>query len=156
MVHRDLFLITGIPGTGKSTYGNSFAQDFGFVHFDFEGTEILTSFASDPTQFIGNVLQRSENIVITWGFVPITEQIAAVKILEASGFKLFWFDGNRPAALRAFQKRKTVSEELFYAQMYRIENLKVIDKIKPVVVNPFDEKEQFKSPGILLDEMRSA
>src|SRR5688572_20076152 len=129
MAQRELFSITGIPGTGKTTYGNSFARDFGFVHFDFENPEVLISFMTDQKRFIHDILKGNSSTVITWGFVPNGGQINAVKNLEASGFKLFWFDGNRPAALRAFQKRRTVSEEAFYRQMYQIENSKVIDKI---------------------------
>jgi hypothetical protein len=156
MLQKDLFLITGIPGTGKTTYGNTFAQDFGFVHFDFENTETLSHFASDPNRFIRDVLQRPESIVITWGFLPDQAHIAAVNLLKSSGFKLFWFDGNRPAALSAFQKRGTVSKELFNLQMDRIEKSKVIAILKPALIKPFDKKEQFKPPRKLLKEMKQA
>jgi len=33
---RDLFLITGIPGTGKTSYGNELSRQFGFAHYDLE------------------------------------------------------------------------------------------------------------------------
>src|SRR5215472_19276406 len=33
---HDVLLITGIPGTGKTTYGNTFAKEFGFLHRDLE------------------------------------------------------------------------------------------------------------------------
>jgi hypothetical protein len=42
-LNRDLFLITGIPGTGKTRYGDKFATDFGFVHYDREATRRLTA-----------------------------------------------------------------------------------------------------------------
>ena len=163
MVPRDLFLITGIPGTGKTTYGDSFAQKFGFVHFNFEDLGILSRFMTDQNRFIQDILKGKSSTVITWGFLPDEQQTAMVVNLKAAGFKLFWFDGNRPASLRAFQERERkkregerISEELFYLQMYRIENSKVIKKINPVMINPFDKKEKFKPPAMLLDEMRSA
>jgi hypothetical protein len=156
MVQRDLFLITGIPGTGKTTYGDSFAQKFGFVHFNFEDMGILSRFMTDQNRFIQDILKGKSSTVITWGFVPNEQQIAAVKNLTANGFKLFWFDGNRTAALKAFRERGTVSEELFDAQMERIEHSRAIEKIDPKIINPFNEDEKFKLPTLLLDEMRSA
>jgi hypothetical protein len=69
---------------------------------------------------------------------------------------LIWFDGDRPSALRQFQKRSTVSEELFYLQMFRIENSKIVEQLRPMVVNPFDDDEQFKPAAELLAEIRRA
>jgi len=65
-----------------------------------------------------------------------------------------WFDGNRPAALRAFTKRGTVPEILFYRQVYKIEATKIIDTIKPAVIDSFDAQGEFKFPAALLEEMR--
>jgi len=51
--------------------------------------------------------------VVTWGFNPEDgPSLALLGHLRNAGSKLIWFDGNRPAALRAFRKRSTVSEEL--------------------------------------------
>ena len=41
-IPRDLFLITGIPGTGKTDL-NNLVKDFGFVHHDLEDVEYLES-----------------------------------------------------------------------------------------------------------------
>jgi replicative DNA helicase len=47
---RDLLLITGIPGTGKTTYGDNFAKEFGFLHHDLEDNQTLNRFnAGCPT-----------------------------------------------------------------------------------------------------------
>jgi hypothetical protein len=90
---------------------------------------------------------------VTWGFVPTHAQIEVVNQFGANGFRLVWFDGNRPAALREFIKRGTVPEELFYAQMWRIENSKVIRQIKPRIVDTFDENGKFKGQAAVLVEI---
>jgi hypothetical protein len=78
---------------------------------------------------------------------------------------LIWFDGNRPAALREFQKRAeraaaqgraTAQEIDFYRQMYRIENSRVVERLKPTVINSFDDTGQFKPTRELLEEIRAS
>jgi hypothetical protein len=59
-------------------------------------------------------------------------------------FTLVQFSGQ---VMRAFNKRGTVSEELFHAQVQRIENSKVIQTIEPFIINTFDENEEFKNPA---------
>ena len=103
---RDLFLISGIPGTGKTWYGDKFVEEFGFLHYDLEEQQTLNRFASNPAQFIADAVSQKRNVVVTWGFVPDHQpSIEAVLQFRNSGFKLIWFDGNRAAALREFQKR---------------------------------------------------
>ena len=152
----DLFLITGIPGTGKTWYGDKFASEFGFVHCDLEDQPTRSRFASNPAEFISALVNQDANVLVTWGFLPDQTQTALVAQFRSSGFKLIWFDGNRPAALRGFQKRRTVSEELFYLQMYRIESTKVVERLKPTIINPFDDRGQFKPTKELLAEIRRA
>ena len=153
----DLLLVTGIPGTGKTCYGEKFAEEFGFLHYDLEEPQTFSRFAANPMQFIANALSQHKNIVVTWGFVPDNQpSVAAVLQFRNSGFKLIWFDGNRQAALEQFQKRGTVPDALFELQMKRIEDSKIIDRLAPAVVDPFDDRGQFKPPQQLLAEIRRA
>jgi adenylate kinase family enzyme len=151
---RDLLLVTGIPGTGKTSYGEKFAAQFGFVHYDLEDQQTLNRLAANPAQFIAEIITRNENVVVTWGFVPDEMQTAIVVQFRNSGFKLIWFDGNRPAALREFQKRNTVPEELFYLQIYRIENSRIVAELRSIIINPFDAQGQFKPASELLSEIK--
>lgn len=155
---RDLLLITGIPGTGKTTLADNLAKDFGFVHHDLEDPSVLQRLFANPTQFIADTLSQNRDTLLTWGFVPDHQQsVALILQLKTAGFKLIWFDGNRPAALQAFIRRGTVPEIFFYLQMYRIEASKIIDIIKPVVIDPFDAAQGgFKSTTALLEEMRKS
>ena len=63
-------LITGIPGTGKTCYGNKFAAEFGFAHFDLEEPNTVNRCDSDPARFIDDLLRSGSNFVVTWGFAP--------------------------------------------------------------------------------------
>jgi hypothetical protein len=83
-------------------------------------------------------------------FLPDQTQTALVLQFRSAGFKLIWLDGNRPAALREFQKRNTVSEEAFNLQMHRIESTKVVNHIRPAIIDPFDGTGHFKSVSQLL------
>jgi adenylate kinase family enzyme len=112
---RALLLITGIPGTGKTCYGNKLASEFGFVHYDLEGEQTLNRLGANPAQFIADAAGQKGNVVVTWGFLPDQTQTALVLQFRNAGFKWIWFDGNRKAALREFQKRGTVPDALFHS-----------------------------------------
>src|SRR5882762_2856488 len=105
----DPFLITGIPGTGKTTFGDTGAKDFGFHHHNLEDIATLTRWAANPTEFVQGIVRQKRNSVVTWDFVPDhVPSVQSVLDFKKSGFKLVWFDGNRPAALQAFRRRGTV------------------------------------------------
>ena len=153
---RDLLLITGIPGTGKTTYGDEVAREFGFSHYDLEDQQTLNHFVANPAQSIRESLSENKNVVVTWGFVPDDElSVSLVRQFRTAGFDWIWFDGNRPAALRQFQNRATVQEIAFYVQMYRIEKSGIVERLKPTVINPFDERGAFKPTVELLAEIRA-
>lgn len=152
----DRFLITGIPGTGKTTFGDKFATDFGFVHYDLEDQQTLNRLTTF-TQFISELLSLKKSAVITWGFNPEDPpSLELIRQLRNAGFKMIWFAGNRSAALQAFRERGTVSEQTLVAQMERIERSKIVERLKPTIINPMDENGRFKSPGDLLVEIRRA
>jgi hypothetical protein len=151
---RDLLLISGISGTGKC-YADKFAKEFGFVHHDLEDqqTQTLNRFNADPAQFIAELLNEKKSVVVTRGFGPDCERsVSPVLQLRSAGLK---FDGDRPAVLREFQKRATVQEIAFYVQVYRIEKPRIVERLKPTVINPFDDRGQFKPTRELLAEIRA-
>src|SRR6266567_4994235 len=155
MTQPDLFLIAGIPGTGKTTFGDKLATDFGFIHYDLEDMATLGLWDKNPTEFVQMISRQKKNAVVTWGFVPDDERsLLSVLDFRSNGFKLVWFDGDRPAAFRRFLDRGDVPEICLYAQMYKIELSKVIDRIKPAVINPFDLHGEFKPMADLLQEIR--
>jgi hypothetical protein len=149
------YLITGIPGTGKTEVGNFLKNIHHFKHVDFEDSVSLNRFVADPVDFIKSELQGCD-IVISWGFVPVDGQINIVKYLQSIGFKLIWFDGNREAARRAFIKRGTVSVDLLDIQIKRINDSQVISIINPIIINTFDENGEFKPLESIVGEIEES
>lgn len=94
MPQRELLLITGIPGTGKTWYGDKFASEFGFVHYDLEDQRTLSRFATFG-DLISELLSLNRSVVVTWGFNPEDPpSIELIRQFRDAGFRLIWFDGN--------------------------------------------------------------
>jgi gluconate kinase len=128
-------LITGIPGTGKTTIGNYLAEQMGYLHFDVErhGFYSINDFLCDPNNYK----------VISWGFYPGQDDSNIQQLINL-GFQMIWFDGNRESALNEFNKRGTVPEHLFHAQIDRIDGLD-LDRFQHHVFNPFSTDGSFMS-----------
>jgi len=121
-------LVCGIPGSGKTTYCRWLAQQKGFDHLDFDellsgrgapahlGLIVLVK--TNPKDFV-HKLSRRKLTVIDWGFRPT--DISLIRVLQAGGIAVWWFDGDREAALQSFTARGTVSLEAFRTQMSAIE-----------------------------------
>lgn len=136
-----LLLITGVPGTGKTTISVHLAENHGFIHFDREliqswPTQLQDLWISSVSQFAEAVRNLNKDIVISWGFMPGTDDLA-IRTLQQSGFKMIWLDGDRTVARKAFISRGTVPEHLLDIQMTRIKGMD-IDLFKPIIINPFE------------------
>src|SRR5690349_11817735 len=100
-------LIAGIPGTGKTTIGDYLQENCGYTHLDMEsgsGSNMAEAW-NDPDRFVARLQMMSNDVVVTWGFVPNEKFIALINRLKTNGFKVIWLDGNRESARRAFVKR---------------------------------------------------
>lgn len=142
-----LLLITGVPGTGKTTIGNYLAEKYGYIHFDREllqswSIEFQQAWIESPQSFVSAIKKLNKDIVITWGFMPGTDDSYVLE-LKNLGSKLIWLDGNREAAKKAFLARGTVSEKLFNIQMLRIEGSSIQNVFNPKVFNTFGVKGNF-------------
>jgi adenylate kinase family enzyme len=147
----DHILLTGIPGTGKTTIGNYLQQNYGFIHDDFEIMDTLSQFDRDKSGFVTRALAQ-EKVIITWGFVPDwhTEHVIEMK---RRGFTLIWFDGDRVAAFREFMKRGDVPDSAFYIQLNNICSSKVIEIVQPKIINPFGADRQFRQKEDITKEI---
>lgn len=150
------WLITGIPGTGKTTLGDLLAKERGFVHYNLEDDDLLTHVLVDPPAFIRRVEFDQHDAVITWGFDPVPHKINLVLLLKEHQFKLLWFDGNREAAFLAFQRRGTVPDLLFRLQVQNIDRMRVIEQIDPTVYDPFLANGKFKRSNQIIGDLESA
>ena len=127
-------LITGVPGSCKTTTGEFLATNCGFLHVDLETSSHLRG--EQLVQFLHELDQRHRNIVVTWGFVPGVhdDDIAHIRALN---YRLYWFDGDREASKRLYLERDEQLTDEYIEQMHRIEAMRV-RKLKAVKVNPFD------------------
>jgi hypothetical protein len=132
-------LITGIPGTGKTTIGDYLRDNHGFIHFDVEKEKKLLDF--------------EDNTVVSWGFQPNAQCIDLVKDLKLKDFKLIWFDGDRDFFRDVFIERESKNgpQSLQNAiinlnrQMDLIQTSDVINKINPHVIDPSNGKRSFRN-----------
>ena len=132
-------LITGIPGTGKTTLGEHLSRHHGFTHVDLEEEHRADKLVRDVDGFVQRLEATHKKLVFTWGFPPSLKTIEVVLRLKELGYRLIWLDGNRDAARSTFHRRGDVSESLFYRQIQNIEDYGVIEKIGATVVNVFDD-----------------
>ena len=137
-------LITGIPGTGKTTIGEYLETNYGFLHLNVE---------KDPAKLKDFIEIPRDKKVITWGFIPGFDD-DTVKIIQSLGYKMIWFDGNRPAARRAFCRRKTVSVEALDIQMKKVENMD-ISVFNPIIMDTFDKNGNFLEQDIIVSKLMS-
>lgn len=114
-LRAEFIILSGIPRTGKSTYSQWMHTTLGFVHHDvdFQGVPEFSIHENRP-------------LVIDWGFSAIEPglswSIARINDWKAVGAKLWWFDGDRVAALASFLRRGTVSQNEWDRQMDGIVN----------------------------------
>jgi hypothetical protein len=137
---RRIVLLCGIPGSGKTTYSRWLAQQKAFDHLDFDellsgtGTptqlKLIGLLKTSPRDFVHKLSRRAPT-VIDWGFSLAS--IALIRELQQRGISVWWFDGDREAALQSFIARGTVSLEAFRNQMGAIE--KGWNQIKAVIGN---------------------
>jgi hypothetical protein len=126
-----LILLSGIPATGKSTFGRWLASDRGFAHVDVENgglgpVGLASAWGAvcqlpppDVRPFITAVRALRRPVALDWGFPPACLPI--VRALHDQGLTAWWFDGDRQAARAAFVRRATVPVDALDRQMGFIE-----------------------------------
>src|SRR5260221_11381175 len=117
-----ILLLTGIPGTGKTTIGDYLRDNHDFVHFDMEKPsswpQEFQKYGSvtnhDPSlseEFVIAAKQLGKDIIFSWGFVPITADPILGNFIK-HGAVMFWFDGDRPTAKKYWHEDKPTLDEL--------------------------------------------
>jgi hypothetical protein len=106
-------LISGIPGSGKSIFGEWLAASKKFVHIDMEKDGLdkrglraaweLFWQGRDRTGFLEALERLSASTMLDWGFPP--SLLGVVSSLKAGGVDVWWFDGDRLAARALFEAR---------------------------------------------------
>jgi hypothetical protein len=135
-------LISGIPATGKTCFGNWLAHRHGFRHVDVEKGDGPHP-GMEANGFLDAARAGHPDLVVTWGFPPNLFWISKIRALHAVGLVPWWFDGDRDAALDRFLERTghPGTRQDWNAQMNAIEALwpalenlygdRVIDAVRP-------------------------
>lgn len=148
-------LLSGVPATGKSTSAEYLAANHGFTHFDIEeaGITAIDELHKTPDVFLGKL--ATGNVVISWGFIPFIDR-TAVDSLLAAGFTFVWLDGDRVASFREFMKREggsATSQDRYHMQMHRIISTELVERFKPLVIDPFDGDGQFRDIAAVVGDI---
>ena len=111
VIDRAFIVLSGIPGTGKSTYAGWLHETYDFVHRDVD-------YQGLPPDL---VVRDQRPVIVDWGFPAnepcLTTCITLIRNWKTIGAKLWWFDGDREAALASFLKRGTVPKQQWDYQM---------------------------------------
>jgi hypothetical protein len=112
-------------------------------------------FLENPHSFLQD-LDRHKNVVISWGFQPF-EDVDAIRSLINDGFRLFWFDGDREKAARAFLDRDChdpIAKVRFWAQVGAIDESDIVNTLKPKIIDVFN-MHGFKSTALVSFGLRN-
>jgi shikimate kinase len=137
-------LISGVPGTGKTTVGEYMAQHLGYQHIDMEADNFRprTELEQDADAFLGK-LTAMEPVVVSWGFSPFVDR-PGVDALIAAGFKFVWLDGDHSVTLRNFLARENNDprqEANYHGQMQMILSTELVSRLGPICIDPFQAGE---------------
>ena len=124
-----LLLLSGIPGAGKSHFGQWLEDNHGYVHVDVEKDGRLDTYhliddwnscftSPDVGPFVKSLHCLGERVVVNWGFPP--RFLSVVQGFKAAGLVPWWFDADHDAARRAFVARGDVAIRAFEIQMAAI------------------------------------
>lgn len=144
-----LWLISGIPATGKTVIGDYLEKMHCFFHLDMESRERLPDELKQPRppppEDVFNFLKlQNENIVITWGFCPGPNEIQTIKGFQKLGFTFFWFGNNWRAAESHFRSRGQANMQAFHFQKGQVEQKwSDLDSLGPIIVDTFGPDDRF-------------
>jgi len=125
-----ILLVSGIPGTGKSTFCGWVKREKGFIHLEFDkllegkgSSEELSLMAilnsRGSRAFVDELRKLDKKVAVEWGFHP--NNLPQVREMVEAGAEAWWFDGDRPAAREAFRNVKGAAKlPAFDQQVARI------------------------------------
>lgn len=152
-------VISGIPGTGKTTLANYLAEHHGYYHLDMEAKAFLgrQRIKHDPEELFTE-LSNHPKVVVSWGFGPFEDRRDIERFI-ASGYRVAWLDGDRVAAFRNFMSREQsspnaeVMEYQYYGQMQLIMATNIVAQLEAIIIDPFDTQGNFRAEAEIAQEL---
>ena len=121
-----IILLSGVPATGKTSFGRFLARTQDFAHYDLEGhprgwpyPELKQTWDESPVLFVSELRRRHPRVALDWGFPVHCRPI--VSLLQGEGVRLIWFDGDRSEARRVFEARGGIALSKFEGQIADIQ-----------------------------------
>lgn len=122
-------LVSGIPCSGKTTFGNWVEAHQGGTHVNLEDDGLgrhglrpawdqLWLNPAAPGGFVQAVRSLRAPVVVSWGY-PV-ECLPVVCALHEAGLEAWWFDGDPGAARASFLRRGKHLEDSYLNQMTAI------------------------------------
>jgi hypothetical protein len=156
-----VLLLSGIPATGKSSFGRYLARDHNFAHYDLEchprgwpHPELKPVWDWSRADFAAQLKVFHPRVALDWGF-PIVG-ISWVRELLAAGVRLVWFAGDIARARELFLKRGGISVTDFDAQVESIQRYGLPRPLECVCVEALLSSGVFKDPRRILEEIFGA
>ncbi len=155
-----LIIISGIPCTGKTSFGDWLKDEHEYFHFDFEKESkngifhpLLENiqFKNIDTNLIKLLSTLSNKIVITWGFPPNEYCFNIIENFQNSGFQPWWFSTDMDIARNYYIQRDGLKNtELFFdiqakkltATEDRISSIYKQSKIETLTKDGYMERQQ--------------
>jgi hypothetical protein len=135
---KSIVLLSGVPATGKSTFGRYLAREHGFAHYDLENhplgwphPELRSEWERSRPDFIRELRARHDRVALDWGF-PV-HCLSMVREMQAEGVHLVWFDGDATRAREVFVRRAGISLACFDKQMNDIRAVRYPESLAAVV-----------------------
>ncbi len=121
--------IAGIPGSGKSRFGQWLSVEKGFVHVDMESDgldhfdlrepwDTFRSDSGDHSAFPLALERLDSNICLDWGF-PV-ECMPIIERIKALSSKMVWFEADRLHAREGYLRKPNSSAAAFDCQVAKI------------------------------------
>ena len=101
-------IISGVPGCGKTYFGDWLRDHHGFTHVNLEHRKVREHYIIPPQDLrLDWLFTLSSKMVVTLPLTP-PEDIQLVKMFEAGGCKPWWFSANLELARARYVERPDV------------------------------------------------
>lgn len=156
--------IAGLPGTGKTTFGDWLQEKKGYFHLDMESRlrniqPLYSQWkkAAEGGGFEHFALEMNalgEKVVMTWGFPP--HAIGLAEGIRNLGVSCWWFDAPRGLARKNWLAREGHSDDTYFqAQCADIEAAqnKIEELFHPNIFKVINDDGRFLAPETIARRM---
>jgi hypothetical protein len=131
---QQFILISGVPGSGKTTFSKYLEKNYGFyfIQTDYNHTELRELCFGDIGNYVTRWLKKHDHMCLEWGFLP--KFLPRVLCLKNQGANIFWFTCNKDIALSNYLKAHREDDQDGAAWHRQIERIKNADLPTPAFV----------------------